>query len=131
MCVFECSMPPSMSVTREQEVWSEYGIYTAHKHNYLFKIINKRHLKVPKKEVQIPPQTSPRAHLEPKNHSDAAKVRKKPILGGRVPHRARQTDPKMDPQTRQRAPKSKNWVQYQKDMSRGVSVGATEVATGG
>ena len=32
MCVFECLMPPSMSVTREQEVWGEYGIYTAHKH---------------------------------------------------------------------------------------------------
>ena len=28
MCVFEGSMPPSISVTRE------YGIYTAHKHKY-------------------------------------------------------------------------------------------------
>ena len=92
MCVFECSMPPSMSVTREQEVWGEYGIYTAHKHKYLFKIIHKRHLKAPKKEVQTPPKSNPGHHLEPKNHSDAAKARKKPILGGWVPHRASQKD---------------------------------------
>ena len=72
MCVFEGSMPPSISVTREQEVWGEYGIYTAHKHKALFKIINKRHLKVSKKEVQIPPKRSARDHPKPKNHSDAA-----------------------------------------------------------
>ena len=59
MCVFEGSMPPSISVTREQEVWGEYGIYTAHKHKYLFKIIHKRHLKVPKKEVQVYPKAAP------------------------------------------------------------------------
>ena len=40
-----------ISVTREQEDWGEYGIHTAHKHKYLFKIIHKRHLKVPQKKV--------------------------------------------------------------------------------
>ena len=65
------------SVTREQEVWGEYGIYTAHKHKYLFKIIHKRHLKAPKKEVQTPPKSSPRHHLEPKNHSDGCQGQKK------------------------------------------------------
>ena len=48
MCVFEGSMPPSISVTREQEVRGEYGIYPAHKHKYLFKIIYKGYLKMPK-----------------------------------------------------------------------------------
>ena len=56
----------SISVTKEQEVWGEYGIDKAHKHKYLFKIIHKRHLKAPKKEVQTPPKSSPRHHLEPK-----------------------------------------------------------------
>ena len=86
--------------------------------------------KYPKKKVQIPPKSTPTDHQTPKSHSNVAGARKKPILGGRVPHRARQKDPKGDPQTGQRAPKSKNWVQYQKNMSRGVSLGATEVATG-
>ena len=49
----------SISVTKEQEDWGEYGIHTAHKHKYLFKIIHKRHLKVPQKGVQIPPQKVP------------------------------------------------------------------------
>ena len=75
----------SISVTKEQEVWGEYGIYTAHKHKYLFKIIHKRHLKAPKKEVQTPPKSSPRHHLEPKNHSDAARARKKPIWAAGSP----------------------------------------------
>ena len=120
-----------MSVARAEEVWGAYGVYTAHEHNYLFKIIYKKRLKIPKNDVQILPKSTPRGHLKPKKQADAAKSRKKPILGGRVPHRARQKDPKMDPQTRQRAPKSKNCVQYQNDMRGGVSIGATEVATGG
>ena len=65
----------SISVTREQEVRGEYGTYTAHKHKYLFKIILKRHLKVPQKEFQLPPKSSPRDHLKPKYHSDAARTR--------------------------------------------------------
>ena len=119
-----------MAVTREQRVCGEYGIYTAHKHKYLFKIIHKRHLKAPKKEVQTPPKSSPRHHLEPKNHSDAAEARKKPILGGRVPHRARQKDPKVDLQTGPRAPKSKIYMLYQKNIICGVSLEATEAAFG-
>ena len=131
MCVIEDSMPPSISVTREQEVWGEYGLYTAYKHNYLFKIIQAIHLKVPEKEVQIPPKSSPRDHLEPKNHSDAARTRKKPILGGRVRHRARQRDPKVNLQTGPRAPKSKIYVLYQKSIVCGVSLESTEAAFGG
>ena len=52
----------SISVTKEQEVWGEYGIYTTHKHTYLFKLIHKRHLKAPKKgpnASQKQPQTPP------------------------------------------------------------------------
>ena len=131
MCVFEGSMPPSISVTREQEVWGEYGIYTAHKHKYLFKLIHKRHLKVPKKEVQIPPKSSPRPHLEPKNHSDAAKVRKKTLLGGRGHHRARQMDPKVSLQTGPRATKSKIYVRCQKNTICGISLEPTETPFGG
>ena len=101
----------SISVTKEQEVWGEYGIYTAH--------------------VQTPPKSSPRHHLEPKNHSDTAGARKKPILGARVPHRARQKDPKVDLQTGPRAPKSKIYMLYQKNTISGVSLGATEAAFGG
>ena len=81
---------------------------------YLFKIIHRRHLNVPKKEVQIPPKSSPRDHLKAKNHSDAAGVRKKPILGGRVPRRARQKDPKVDLRTEPRAPKFKIYALYKK-----------------
>ena len=58
----------SISVTKEQEVWGEYGIYTEHKHKYLFKIIHKKHLKVPKNDVQILPKSIPRENLKPKNH---------------------------------------------------------------
>ena len=76
MCVFEDSMPPSMSVTREQEVWGMYGIYTAQKHKNVFKIIHKRHFKIHKKEVQIPPKSSPRGDLKQKNQSDAGRSRK-------------------------------------------------------
>ena len=65
-----------ISVTREQDVWDEYRIYTAYKHKYLFKIIHKRHLTVPKQEVQIPTKSSPRDHLKATNHSDDAKSRK-------------------------------------------------------
>ena len=120
----------SISVTKEQEVWGEYGIYTAHKHKYLFKIIYKRHLKAAKKEVQTRPKSSPRHHLEPKNHSDAAKVRKKQILGGRVPHRARQMDPKVSLQTGPRASKSKIYVLCKKNMICGISLEATETPFG-
>ena len=95
---------------------------------YLFKIIHRRHLNVPKKEVQIPPKSSPRDHLKAKNHSDAAGVRKKPILGGRVPRRARQKDPKVDLQTGPRAPKFKIYALYKKNMICGVSLEATEAA---
>ena len=130
MCVFECSMPPSMSVTREQEVWGEYGIYTAHKHKYLFKIIHKRHPKVPEKEVQTPSKSSPRDHLKPKHHADAAATRKKQNLGGRVRHRARQEDPKMDLQTGPRTTKSKIHVLCQKNMICGISLEATETLLG-
>ena len=103
MRVFEGSMPPSISVTRQQEVWGEYGIYPAHKHKCFFKIIHKRHLKIPQKEVQILPKSRPRDHLKAKKHSDAAWTRKKPILCGRVPRRARQKDPKVELQTGPRA----------------------------
>ena len=121
----------SISVTREQEDWGEYGIHTAHKHKYLFKIIHKRHLKVFKKSLQIPPKGSPRDHLKPKNHSDAAKVRKKPLLGGRVHHRARQMDPKGSLQTGPRATKSRIYVRCQKNMICGISLEATETLLGG
>ena len=53
MCVFEGSIPPSISVTKKQEVWGEYGMYTAHEQKFLFKIIHKRQLKISKKEIQI------------------------------------------------------------------------------
>ena len=59
MCVFECAMPPSMSVTREQQVWGEYGIYTAHIHTYFFKIIHKRHLKIVKSCSKYLPKAAP------------------------------------------------------------------------
>ena len=131
MCVFECAMPPSMSVTREQQVWGEYGIYTAHIHTYLFKIIHKRHLKIPRKEVQTPPKSSPRDHLKPKNHGDVAGTRKKSILGGRVPRRARQKDPKVDPQTGPRAPEFNIYLLYKQNMIRDVSLDATAEAFGG
>ena len=48
-----------ISVTREQEDWGEYGIHTAHKHKYLFKIIHKRHLKKPKKRSTYRPKAAP------------------------------------------------------------------------
>ena len=67
MCVFEGSIPPSISVTKKQEVWGEYGMYTAHEHKFLFKIIHKRHLKISKKEIQILPKSSSRDHLKAKN----------------------------------------------------------------
>ena len=50
-------------------------ISTAHKHNYLFKIIHKRRLKVPKKEVQLPPKSSPRNNLKPKLEGSTNPVR--------------------------------------------------------
>ena len=93
---------------------------------YLFKIIHRRHLNVPKKEVQIPPKSSPRDHLKAKNHSDAAGVRKKPILGGRVPRRARQKDPKVELQTGPRASKIQDLYPIPKSMAGVVSLGATE-----
>ena len=83
------------------------------------------------KEVQIPPKSNPRGHLKPKNESDGAKSKKKSILGGRVRRRARQKDPKVDLQTGPRAPKSKIYVLYQKNMICGVSLEATEAAFGG
>ena len=92
MCVFEGSMLPSIGSKKSGVSMN----YTAHKHKCLFKIIHKRHLKVPKKEVQIPPKSSPRDHLKAKNHSDAARARTKPILAGQVFHRARQKDPKVN-----------------------------------
>ena len=116
----------SISVTKEQEVWGEYGIYTAHKHKYVFKIIHKRHLKVSKKEVQIPSKSNPKYHLKEKNYSDAARDRKKTILGGRVPHRARQKDAKFDRHTTSRAPKILDLHALPKNMNCGVSLEATE-----
>ena len=121
----------SISVRREQEDWGEYGIHTAHKHKYLFKIIHKRHLKVPKKRSTYHPKPCPRPHLEPKNHSDAAKVRKKTLLSGRGFHRARQMDPKVNLQTGPRASKSKIYVLCQKNMICGISLEATETLLGG
>ena len=118
-------------ITREQEVWVEYGIYIAHKHNYLFKIIHKRHLKEPKKEVQIPPESSPRDQLKLKNHSDAVGARKKPILGARVPHRARQKDPKLDLQTQPRAPKDDGLYLTPKSISLEPRLEAPEAPFGG
>ena len=94
----------------------EYGIYPAHKHKCFFKIIHKRHLKIPKKEVQILPKSRPRDHLKAKKHSDAAGVRKKPILGGRVPRRARQKDPKVELQTGPRASKIQDLYPLPKSM---------------
>ena len=107
----------TVHILEEQEVWGEYGIYTAYKHKYLFKIIHKIRLKVPKKEVQIPPTSSPRDHLKAKNHSDAAGSRKKPILGARVRHRARQKDTKLDLQAEPRAPKSEDLYRVPKSIS--------------
>ena len=126
MCVFEGSMLPSIGSKKSGVSMN----YTAHKHKCLFKIIHKRHLKVPKKEVQIPPKSSPRDHQTPKNHPNVAGARKKPILGGRVPHRARQKGPKVDLQTGPTAQKSKIYVLYQKNMICGVSLEATEAPFG-
>ena len=81
MCVFEGSIPPSISVTKKQEVWGEYGMYTAHEHKFLFKIIHKRHLKISKKEIQILPKSSSRDHPKAKKHSDAAGAVNKKKLG--------------------------------------------------
>ena len=82
-------------------------------------------------KVQIPPKSNPRGHLKPKNESDGAKSRKKTILGGWVPRRARQKDPKVDLQTGPRAPKSKIYTPHQKNNNGGVSLEATEAAFGG
>ena len=123
-------MPPSISVTREQEVWGMEGIYTAHIHKYVFKIIHKRHFKARKKEVQVPPKSSLRGQLKPKNQSDAGSSRKKPILGGRVPRRARQKDPKMDLQTEPTPPKSKMYVRYKKNIICEVNLGPKLLAFG-
>ena len=102
--------------------------YTAHKHKCPFKIIHKTHLKVqvPKKEIQIPPKSSPRDHLKAKNHSDAARARKKPILGNRVRHRARQKDSKLDFQATSRAPKIIDLYAMPKITNRGVSLETTD-----
>ena len=51
------------------------------------------------KWFQILSKSSPRDHLRAKNHSDCAQTRKKSILGGWVPHHARQKRPKLTPQT--------------------------------
>ena len=67
MCVFEGSIPPSISVTKKQEVWGEYGMYTAHEHKLLSKIIHKRHLKISKKDIQILPKSTSREYLKAKN----------------------------------------------------------------
>ena len=126
MCVFEGSIPPSISVTKKQEVWGEYGMYTAHEHKFLFKIIHKRHLKISKKEIQILPKSSSRDHLKAKNHSDAAGAVKETILGGRVRHRARQEDPKLDLQTEPRAPKNEDLHLIPKGIGLEASVEATD-----
>ena len=85
----------SISVTKEQEVWGEYGIYTAHKHTYLFKLIHKRHLKAPKKRSKRFPKATPDTTRNQKI-TQTLPGPKKPILGGRVPHRARQKDAKVN-----------------------------------
>ena len=121
-------MPPSISVTREQEVWGEYGIYTAHKHKYLFKIIHKKISQGTQKWSQTPPKSTPREHLKAEKHTDAAQRGKKTILGGWVPHRACQKERKVNLQTGPRAPKSKIYVLHQKNIICGVSLEATEAA---
>ena len=87
--------------------------------------------KYPKKKVQIPPKSTPTDHQTPKSHSNVAGARKKPILGGRVPHRARQKGPKVDLQTEPTAQKCKLYVLYQKNMICGVNLEATEAPFGG
>ena len=109
-------------ITREQEVWVEHGIYTAHKHNYLFKIIHKRHLKVPKKEVQTSPQSSPRDQLKPKRYSDA----KKTIWGTWV----RQSHTPKDLQTQPRAPKDDDLYLTPKSISLELRLEVTEAPFG-
>ena len=122
MCVFEGSMLPSIGSKKSGVSMN----YTAHKHKCLFKIIHKTHLKVPKKEIQIPPKSSPRDHLKAKNHSDAARARKKPILGNRVRHRARQKDPKLNFQATSRAPKIIDLYAMPKIINCGVSLETTD-----
>ena len=126
MCVFESSIPPSISVTKKQEVWGEYGMYRAHEHKFLFKIIHKRHLKISKKEIQILPKSSSRDHLKAKKHSGAARAVKNTILGGQVRHRARQEDPKLDLQTEPRAPKNKDLYLMPKSISLEASLETTD-----
>ena len=44
----------------EQTVWAECGVCTPHKHTYFFKIIHKRHLKIPKSGSKYFPKAAPR-----------------------------------------------------------------------
>ena len=110
------------TVHREQEVWGEYGIYTAHKHMYLFQNHLQKISQDTQKSGPNTTQKQPQKPPESKNHSEAAKGRKKPIVGDRVRHRARQKDPKLDLQATSRAPKIIDLYAIPKNINCGVSL---------
>ena len=66
------------------------------------------------KLFQIPPKTIPRDHPKTKKHLVTAQARKKPILGSRVPHHARQRKPNWTSKLSQDHPKCKICTLYQK-----------------
>ena len=72
------------------------------------------------------PKSIPRDYLKAKKLSNAARPGKKTILGGRVRHRARQEDPKKDPQTDRRAPKNEDLHLIPKGIGLEASVEATD-----
>ena len=86
----------------------------------------KKSIEDTKKEVQISPKSNPRDYPKAKKHSGAARARKKAILGGRVRHRARQEDPKLDLQTEPRAPKNEDLHLIPKGIGLEASVEATD-----
>ena len=86
----------------------------------------KKSIEDTKKEVQISPKSNPRDYPKAKKHSDAARARKKTILGGRVRHRARQEDPKLTLQTESRAPKNEDLHLIRKGIGLGASIQGTD-----